>query len=177
MISLANKILKTTVDLAVDLYDHDPDNWTEVVEKASHDIGLEWAMVFDTNETDFTTIRYWNGVKQFGKKVEALSCGDIAEWASKQNMFVGETKDIPFESEFVPVEKNGYVLFVPEYRSMNLWGAGGIGWDRRPNQEEIVALSRLGKFLLSVVRRKEREDDIRKHVVEGINQLQHLVPA
>jgi hypothetical protein len=177
MISFANNILKTTVDLAVDLYSNSMP-WTDVVKNASHDIGLQWAMVFDTNETNFTNIRYWNGVSQFGKKIEAQACHPIQEWASKKNQFAGRASELPFETEFVPRENDGYVLFVPEYRSENSWGASGLGCGRKPNTAEAAALSRFGKFLISVVRRKEQDNDIRRNIEQGILKIrQHMAPV
>ena len=168
----SDSILSAAVELAAELYEQT--DFTDPIGRTGHSLGLDWLLAYEAKQ-DVVAVRYWNTVSQEATDVPISHGSDVRDWASKNRVFCGLKKSLPFPTMFVPETSSGCVLFVPDYRNDNFWGAIGFSRPSAPTQPEREALVGFGKLLLSVIRRQEKEQAVRKQIESYLPRLRSAV--
>jgi len=173
----SSEILTAALSLATELYDQG-DNFVDPIGRAGHSLGLDWLLVYESNQRETVAVKYWNTVRQESTDVPCSDGETVREWASKNRVFCGLRSSLPFQTMFVPEDHDGCVLFIPDYRSDQSWGVTGFGKAVAPEGDEKAALTGFGKLLLSVIRRQEKEQGIRKQIESYLPRMrQTLIPV
>ena len=171
----SNEILAAAVTLATDLYEQT--DFTDPLGRTGHVLGLDWLLAYESHVPEIVTVRYWNTADPEKTVASEIHGNEVRNWASKNRIFCGVKQALPFKMMFVPDQSSGRVLFVPAYRNDQTWGAVGFGRSVAPVGPEREAMVGFGKLLLSVIRRQEKEQKLRKQIENYLPRLRSAVLA